>query len=702
MGTMLDNELKKNIQLEIEKEHLEQVVAKLNEDLLLKVEGRKKISSLILKNREDALEEYKDDEDKILEYFDHERYVKEEAFTSIDRRIKEILVLLASPYFGRIDFREALDEMYSVYVGRFGFFPDYAEEPIVIDWRSKVASLFYNNKLGEAFYDSPDGKVFVNLLLKRQYIIKKQKLEGMFDSSLDIKDEILQMVLSKNAEDKLKDIVMTIQSEQDEIIRADKKGAIIVNGVAGSGKTTIALHRVAYLLYNFRESLNNKVLILGSNSIFLDYISNVLPSLGEDGVNQKTFASFSMELIGLNNIMSYKDYMEKLISKDEEFVQDVRRKRSKEYIKELDKLINVIEGNYYNNVSLNFYDKIFITKEEIDKFFNVYYKDMPLFKRGKKIKSIIYSKIKDERDKYIRIIDKNYKENLKNIKDDTEKNNIDFIRRMKITEIIEEVMRIKKQLDYLDNYDTLRIYNEFNNEKELYLDDLAPIMYLKIKLEGIRISSEIKHVVIDEAQDYSFLQFHVIKLLTKSLGYTIVGDESQNIILKDESTAMLDLKDEFNECREFNLYKSYRSTAEIMEYSNKFFENKKVVPLVRKGDKVLEYKISNDEDIIKKINETLDSFLNSEYESVGVICPSLKEAEKLGKELKKKRKINLINSEDAFYEKGETIIPIYFSKGLEFDAVIIVLDNKMDENLKYVMATRALHKLVVIEKNQKK
>ncbi|MDV3429574.1 MAG: AAA family ATPase, partial [Bacillota bacterium] len=393
MSDILKEELERTIQQELEKEHLRDVLIELNDDLLKGIKYRKNIADMILKNRENTLEEYKEDKDKIAEYFDHENFIKEEAYKAIDKRLKELIYLINSPYFGRIDFKEEdEDESESIYIGRYGFISEEKTEPTIIDWRAPVSSLFYDDKLGESHYRAPLGDIPVNVSLKRQFMIKKGELKGMFDSSVDIKDEILQIVLSQNSEEKLKDIVTTIQKEQDDIIREKKNITVVVNGVAGSGKTTIALHRVAYLLYNYRDTLKGRVLILGPNSVFMDYIKEVLPSLGEEGIPQTTFQDLAIEFIGLNNIMPYREYMEIILEKDNDFIQKIVRKTSEEYIFELDNLVSLQEEKYkFQDIYL--LDNLVIEGKELNDLFLNYYKNMPLFKRLSKIKRIVYRKI---------------------------------------------------------------------------------------------------------------------------------------------------------------------------------------------------------------------------------------------------------------------------------------------------------------------
>lgn len=699
----IEQELNKELELTVEKDKLHQVIEIINDEILKYIEKRKEITEYITDYRKKVLEEYRDDEDKVIEYFDHERYVKEEAFITIDRRLKELTILQPSPYFGRVDFREVeYEDIENMYIGRFGVTPQGSYEPVVVDWRSPAAALFYAGKLGEASYRAPMGNIETDILLKRQYVIKKGLLQGMFDSAIDVKDDILQMVLSGSAGEKLKDIIMTIQEEQDNLIRQPREKTIVVNGTAGSGKTTIALHRVAYLLYNFRESLQDKVLILGPNGIFMEYISTVLPSLGEVGVKQKTFKEYALNILELNTVMSFKEYMEKVLTGDEAFIDDVIRKNSSKYVKELDELIEKLNNEFFAMEAINFEGKTIVSEKELKELFYNYYKDMPLFRRSKKIKRIIFSKIKDARDEAVRKIQKEYKEALAALtKEDYEfkENALHFMRKVKIREVIEEVIKVKKALSWLSNKDCVDIYDEFNDNKPLTTDDLAPILYLKIKLEGLKSKEEIKHVVIDEAQDYSELQFIVIKEMTGCGSMTIVGDSNQRIVPIGEELAMLHLDRVFAnmQVENFNLYKSYRSTKEIMTYANKYLAEQKVVPLVRSGEEVVEKELGSMQELKDSLKGTIASFREKGFESIAIICRDGETADRVGKLIKEETYIKTLNREDMLYSSGVVVVPSYFAKGLEFDGVIVVndIDLKREDKLMYVMATRALHELHV-------
>ncbi len=300
------------------------------------------------------------------------------------------------------------------------------------------------------------------------------------------------------------------------------------------------------------------------------------------------------------------------------------------------------------------------------------------------------------------------KKKIKNLSEEElelNKNNLEFERKNNIINIVKESMKLKKSLVWLNNPQVLDIYNEFNNDKELTLDDIIAILYLKIKLEDLKYKKEIKHIVIDEAQDYSFLQFVVLKELTDCESITIVGDINQRTLPCNNEIPMLCLDSVFDrvDVEYFNLDKSYRSTKEIMEYANKYLNANKIVPLVREGEPVKEVVAKNTNEVMYNVNYYLSYLENKGYENIAIITTKLEEGKVIGAELKKKMYINLIEREDIIYSGGKIIIPSYLSKGLEFDATILIVDsNNVGDNLKYIMATRALHEMIVVHKNYEK
>lgn len=697
--------MNKDLEFIMEEGKLEETLKILNNEILNYLSKRKNITDYIVDYRKKVIEEYRDDEDKVIEYFDHENYVKEEAFKTIDKRLKEFTILKDSPYFGKITFTEEDEGAEEFYIGRFGLTPEDSYDPVIVDWRAPVASLFYKGTLGETTYDCPNGVVNANLLGRRQLIVKKGELKGLFDSAIDVKDDILQMVLTSNSSEKLKDIVMTIQEEQDEIIRAPKDKVVVVNGVAGSGKTTIALHRVSYLLYNFRKQFGDKVLILGPNDIFMDYIGQVLPTLGESGITQMTFQNFAISEIGLEEpVKGFSEYIEEAMSGNEEALKEYKYKSSKKFTELLDKTLEKMNEEYFKIQPVRFFDEEIVSVDEIKELFTKYYGYMPLFRRSEKIKRILTSKIKDKRDELVRELEAKIKEEISKLSPDEleiEKNNLLFKRRIRIREIVRGVMNSRDELEsWINHEDTVSLYKRITNTEALGYMDLAGILYLMVMLEGKKCKKEYKHVVIDEAQDYNTTQFKLIKELTGCKSYTIVGDSNQRLITTLEEPAMLNLEEVFgNAVKEFSLLKSYRSTQQIMEYASQFLNEDKVIPLVREGEPVIEEETTSKEDLVETIVSIIEDYQEDGLESIAVITKNKENMPEISGLLKERIKIMSFDRDDLIYNGGNVLIPAYYAKGLEFDGVIILEEGEETPSLvKYIMCTRALHRLSIIKK----
>lgn len=697
--------MNKDLEFIMEEGKLEETLKILNNEILNYLSKRKSITDYIVDYRKKVIEEYRDDEDKVIEYFDHENYVKEEAFKTIDKRLKEFTILKDSPYFGKITFTEEDEGAEEFYIGRFGLTPEDSYDPVIVDWRAPVASLFYKGTLGETTYDCPNGAINANLLGRRQLIVKKGELKGLFDSAIDVKDDILQMVLTSNSSEKLKDIVMTIQEEQDEIIRAPKDKVVVVNGVAGSGKTTIALHRVSYLLYNFRKQFGDKVLILGPNDIFMDYIGQVLPTLGESGVTQMTFQNFAISEIGLEEpVKGFSEYIEEAMSGNEEALKEYKYKSSKKFTELLDDTLEKMNEEYFKIQPVRFFDEEIVSVDEIKELFTKYYGYMPLFRRSEKIKRILTSKIKDKRDELVRELEAKIKEEISQLSPDEleiEKNNLLFKRRIRIREIVRGVMNSRDELEsWINHEDTVNLYKRITNTEALGYMDLAGILYLMVMLEGKKCKKEYKHVVIDEAQDYNTTQFKLIKELTGCKSYTIVGDSNQRLITMLEEPAMLNLEEVFGDAvKEFSLLKSYRSTQQIMEYASQFLNEDKVIPLVREGEPVIEEETTSKEDLIETIVSIIEDYQEDGLESIAVITKNKENMPEISGLLKERIKIMSFDRDDLIYNGGNVLIPAYYAKGLEFDGVIILEEGEETPSLvKYIMCTRALHRLFIIKK----
>lgn len=684
--------------------HLTDVTRTLDQTIRQLAGHKQNLSDYLVDYRRQMIEENKFDEDKPLDAFDHEMFAKEESYKSVLRRINELQDLVDSPYFGKISFAEEGDEE-EIYIGKYGFIDQKSYEPVIIDWRAPIASLFYHGGLGRAQYKTPAGNSSAEILNRRQFIIRASQLLGMFDSEVEVRDEILQYVLSSNAGEKLKDIIMTIQREQDEIIRYQPQGVAVVNGVAGSGKTTIALHRVAWLLYNYREKLEDRVLILGPNNIFMEYISQVLPTLGETSVRQNTLIDFVLELLEEPDleVLSQEDFLEAVSQGDEELLKDAEHKRSAEYLKSLDRYVEGLERTLYPIRDIVFLGKNLMTAQEMEKALLEDFAHMPLMNRALRIKRIIINRMREVRNDRLRAIDRSYRNTLKKvesgevIRSDAESSRYDQIR-----ELVRMVMDFRSQITYLGKGSILELYQRQNTMRILTHEDLIPMLYLKRRLKGVRLDYEVRYLVIDEAQDLSANHFQVLKDITGCTSATIVGDMNQRLV-SWSGRGFLDLTEVFDDVRIFNLNKSYRSTDEIVKYADRFIQTGGSRSL-RHGDPVTVESTGDIRATVPLIKEQYSAMKDAGLDSIAIITRDLDTARELNTLLKDELYYKFIRSEDGVYSANTLLLSAFLAKGLEFDGVIMVdtgREQKKPDLIKYIMSTRALHRLHVIETGDK-
>ena len=687
-------------EVQAEVQHLENVINRLSQTIMDLAGQKKNLTEHLVDYRKQMIEENKFDEDKPLDAFDHEMFAREESYKSVLRRINEMQDLMDSPYFGKITFSEGEGEE-EIYVGKFGYIDEKLYEPIIIDWRAPIATLFYHGGLGQVIYESPAGENKADILARRQFIIKASKLLGMFDSEVEIRDEILQYVLSSNAGEKLKDIIMTIQHEQDEIIRHRPEGVAVVNGVAGSGKTTIALHRVAWLLYNYRKKLEDKVLILGPNNIFMEYISQVLPTLGETSVRQNTLVDFIMDLLDEPHLdlLPQEDFIEAISTGDQELFQDAQYKRSAKCLERMDQVVKKLETSLYKARDLEFLGQTIMSKQEMEQSMTKDFAYMPLMPRAMRIKRVIINRLRNARNEKLYDINKKYQDLENRISAGEVLNEDTSISRWEeIRNLVRQVMEFREQITYLGKGNIRRLYMAQNTMRILTHEDLVPMLYLKNRLEGIKLGFEVRYLVIDEAQDLSLNHFKVLKDITKCHNATIVGDLNQRLIQWDEA-GFLQLEEIYNDVTTFQLNKSYRSTDEIVKYADGFLKGTSAESL-RSGDPVEVEETKNLKTAAVLIKERYEQMKKDGVESIAIITRNLDTAQDLNNLLKDEIYYKFIRTQDGIYSTNTLLLSAFLAKGLEFDGVIMVdthRDREKPDLVKYIMSTRALHRLHVIE-----
>lgn len=588
---------------------------------------------------------------------------------------KKLLKVQYSPYFGRVDFKENGEEEKPIYIGLTNVQKDL--NYLVYDWRSPIASLFYDYGIGPCMYEAPDGEISGYMSLRRQYKIENEKLIRVFDNDLNVVDECLQEVLSESSSEKMKNIVNTIQSEQNEIIRNISNKNLIVQGIAGSGKTSVALHRIAFLLYKIKNLKSSNVLIFSPNKVFSEYISDVLPELGEENTSETTFHDFARSYAKeFKSVETFTDFIERYYTGKEKNPKLVKLKLSKD-------MIPIIE-NYAKEIE----NKIMITGDietkidVIDKnYLNYLIKDrfnkLPLFARIDKMAEHLCNKTGISYGKGKRSFIKQIKE-LLNIKPDFKKLYQDLYLSDAFKKVYQENVNLKL------------------NTKMINYEDALCFIYLKGLLDGFPYSNLIKQIVVDEAQDYNEMQYIILSKIFKKASFTILGDVNQTINPYQKYDTLEVLTNILNENSKYvELTKTYRSSNEIIEYTNKIL-GLKHVSAIRKPNHVPVKFRCDIEDIIDDVNS-----LKEKYSSVAIITKNKDEAVKVYDYLKDKIDgISLMEESNKEFNKNLVVVPSYLSKGLEFDSVISYTDEnniytKKEKYLFYVVATRCQHELII-------
>lgn len=637
--------------------------------------------------------------DKIIDYEEEEHKI-----LLLEKMIK-------SPYFARIDFKfDDEDEFEKIYIGRSSLRKNSYQEMYVYDWRSPIASVFYRFMTGEAFYDAPCGRVTGELNLKRQYEIKNGTLEYFFDSDVQIVDEFLRQLLSQNTTAKMKAIVETIQHEQDVVIRDMENDLLMVQGVAGSGKTSIALHRAAYLMYQgLQTKLSaNNIMIISPNSIFEQYISNVLPELGEDNVISSVFEDILSELLNGRKIQSRNDFLENLIvnSKYKEISRNSIEFKTSSFFREiLDQFLIDIPRQWIEFEDV-YYEGKCVVSEQILKDKILGRPETPLGIKLEQLEDYILEQI------FGTGKGRGHKEEKNLIKQEIQKFiKIDIVELYKILFSNEAYFySLLQNSNPSQNIKNIWKYTKENLEADsLYYDDAIAIAYLYLKIYGTNKYKNIKQVVIDEAQDYYPLQYEIFNLVFSNAKFTILGDMKQTLAKKEDISFYEQIQKILNKKKSslIMLDKSFRCTNEILNFSLKFIEqSSQIKSFNRNGDSPKVYIADNSEIFIDEIVKEIKLCQEKGFQSICLICKTEKNSTYLFNKIKHKLDIQLIKNGSVSDLQGVFILPVYMSKGLEFDTVLICdadsqnYHDEDDKNLLYVACTRALHKLSLFCENE--
>ncbi|HHB1653151.1 TPA: UvrD-helicase domain-containing protein [Bacillus cereus] len=665
-----------------------------------------------------TMDEQLDRLEKIPVYYGED--FKEQILESMRESNRQNLRIgVQEPYFGRLDFQEdGKEEVMPIYIGKVGVSDMDTMKPIIIDWRAPVASMFYSFTGGEelAFYQSPDGLVEGDVYLKRNISIRKRELERVVDTYVkgneDVShaDDFLLYRLGENKDNKLKDIVSTIQSEQNDIIRAERNLPLLIQGVAGSGKTTIALHRLAFLIYEYREQLEaERMIVFAPNSLFLDYISSVLPELGVGNISQTTFPDWALRT--LDDSVKLKQTEKKLkeafsINRDEKKVMLGKLKGTLEFKTYIEERMIQFENELVPTKDFEAWDRAIIPLENVKKWMRVEYKHYPLQKRRERLVGRMKRWIEIELKKFG---ETNEKKLLK--KEATKRLNayMKFWPKMSALSLYSSIVKSKKILEVLPE-ELVKETEKSCRKKEVCVEDLPALIYIHHRITGIEIGQKFHHVVIDEAQDFSPFQVYVLKEITLGNSFTILGDLSQAIYDYQGIEDWNAFKEVFQETGYYELTRSYRSTKEIIEFANEIIKNAEIpvglaTPVFRSGEDV---KVIHEENQFTEIVKTVKHLQNADVKTIAVIGRTEDECRDIYVKLTNAGlTVNVIEANQSKYEGGISVVPVYLAKGLEFDAVLLIdvdeehyKNTKHDAKLLYVGCTRSLHDLWVFHSGE--
>ena len=678
---------------------------------------------------EEKLDIIKKEEEQVLltlpKKYSHNPILLSNLMSITATKITNIAKIKERPYFARIDFKDDKKQnKEKIYIGKIGVL-DLDGNIVITDWRAPISTLYYDSNLGRVEYIAPEGIVKGDMSLKRQIIISNNKVIDIFDVDSVSDDELLKPYLGANADNRLKNIVASIQGEQNYIIRKGIEKNIVVQGVAGSGKTTVALHRIAYLMYNNSDKYKaDQFMVIGPNKFFINYISNVLPDLDAGNAVQLTIEELAKKFI--DEDILFEDVTKNLSDIIDDGIEKeyLKFKNSMEYYRLLDNYLNNIEDGFIWAKGLVINNIQILSKEDIE---NVYktVNGNSVSQKLEMTSKVIANRLKNNNDVYEYI--KNSMDMLcQDEKDVDKKRNLikkefDMLKDLTSTGFEKQL----KKLLNIDKVKVLKIYSDFieslNNMDELKKDtlqllkkkicqneDIAALLYIKYYLFGNEKFKKYRQVVVDEAQDFGKFTFYMLKLLISNATFSIFGDIAQGIYsYKSIDDFNEILEDIFKEAEYIKLKKSYRTSIEIMNEANKISKEiglDEALPVIRSAGPVIKSKI-NKSDKENYIVNQVKKYKEAGFKSIAIIYKNQKELVNMNKKLKENNiESEIIYKDQEKYEGGICLLTSYLSKGLEFDVVIIAdaedeiykYDNRLDMKLLYVSMTRALHKLELI------
>lgn len=611
----------------------------------------------------------------------HEMFQNELALRQIDRTgafavsvREQIAKLQDSPYFARVDFQShGSRAAFPYYIGRFSF--RHQDELLVCDWRAPVAALFYDCEVGPAGYEAPMGRMEGALTRKRQFKIKDGQMEYAIETSANIQDDVLQRELSHTSDEKMKSIIATIQKEQNRIIRNERAGTLLIQGAAGSGKTSIALHRIAYLLYRFKGRLSaQNVTVISPNRVFGDYISNVLPELGEEPIYELGLADVAA--VQLEGVIAFKPDSDPMEAAGAAWMERARFKSTLSFLDLLDRFLQTMPEAVFEAADCVF-GAYSIDAAWIQNRFTAY-PSVPVKRRLELLANDLQDRFASEP-----------------FADDSVPTAKTILKRLRA------MLKIKNTLAlYKAFYQWLGMPERFVMPAKSTLEwmDVYPFLYVHASFEGLRESRVIRHLVVDEMQDYTPVQFAVLNRLFPCQK-TILGDFGQ-CVDPCHSHTLADLRRLYEGAEFVELNKSYRSTYEIIRFAKRI-QPAAPEPVERHGEEPVLLPCAGKEEELEHIEAIMEAFGRSGFASLGILVKTNRDAEALYEKLSNKH-VHLLTPESSRFTNGVSIASIRMAKGLEFDEVVIPdadaenYATEYDRRLLYVACTRAMHRLSLL------
>ncbi|MHA6486706.1 RNA polymerase recycling motor HelD [Bacillus cabrialesii] len=669
----------------------------------------------------------------------------------MDQQLKRIHQLKASPYFGRVDFIENGEEQAErIYIGLASCMDEKEEHFLIYDWRAPISSMYYNYSPGKAEYEVPGETIEGEMVLKRQFIIKNGALKAMFNTDMTIGDEMLQEVLSHQSDTQMKNIVSTIQKEQNQIIRNEKSKLLIVQGAAGSGKTSAALQRVAYLLYRHRGVIDaGQIVLFSPNFLFNSYVSSVLPELGEENMEQATFQEYIEHRLGRKFLCeSPFDQLEYCLSESKKGgfpsrLTGITWKAGLSFQQFIDEYVSRLssEGMIFKNIV--FRGQKLITKEQIQSYFYSLDQHQSIPNRMEQTAKWLLSELntfekKERRKDWVvqeaELLDKEdyldvYKK-LQERKQFSESTFNDYQREQQLLAAIivkkafnplKQAVRLFAFLDVKQLY--LHLFSSWGGkfqhaemaaigaltrsafaENKLLYEDAAPFLYMQDLIEGRKKNTKIKHLFIDEAQDYSPFQMAYMRSIFPAASMTVLGDINQSIYAHAIHGAKhMDACFEGEPAEYVRLKRTYRSTRQIVDLTKAMLQDgADIEPFNRNGEMPLVFKTEGREDLCHKLTKEIERLKKQGHETIAVICKTAQQCIQAHAYISEYIDIRLIHKENQTFQKGVCVIPVYLAKGIEFDAVLVYdaseehYQTEHDRRLLYTACTRAMHMLAVL------